>query len=788
MGSNLRIEYQEIRDSYLQSYDESTHFSDELWYKVDIHGSQGPAKNGLCEICRHIDFQYMLRNRVSINHGPIWLMKDMISARDCGFCSLVLKAIAEIEGPGPPADNVGEKPIMAQLLSDEKVYGKSDICLLALSRKVVFERAPIGEPIFIHHLSSAADAETLEGRVVMQDSIDIPHLRRCLELCEKEHPKSFGLEDDHSENLPTLRLIDVEKECIIKGSFQSRYVALSYVWGGLEQLMNTRAKDEELSKPFSLRAEHHHRLLRNTIKDAILLVRLLGERYLWVDALCIVQNAPDKLLHLATMDKIYGGAVLTIAATSGSSSDSGLPGVNPNIRPRKVKQFQCDVQGLKLAWFLPDVSITADASVWNGRAWTYQERVLAQRLMLVSDQQVFFRCIHGQDLREDLVIGNKSQDMISNIHEAGTLRGTDHLVNFQAYATVVQNFSARQLTFEWDLLNAFAGIMSYFEPRFRSDFIFGLPASELDLALLWQPLGDTSRRKNADGSPLFPSWSWAGWSAGVQYWEENNVISCLQYKDHFSGDWITMTDYRSPKSTCAQEYAALWDHSERFGWNRCSQPSQPDSYFVHPTAPKEERHAHRLLQDDSHRLNVLGLFAVITLTEQHASNGANIVKACTEHEHTICSLTICDDNGTVVGTMHVPYHQTGLLQSEIGLLRLSRTKLLGDETSVYQFGDEEVTQPENHLDTPSEAPEIVEEEPLLESNSDISTDDDILDVALDSVDFDKTQFDQAKPWCIYHVMLIARQNSGIYRRIGLGKVHVDGFARLHPELKHIALE
>ena len=517
---HLSRDYQEIRDSYLESYDEHAQFSEEPWFRSDVYRPNSTGST-LCEICQHIDFQYMLHNRVSINHGPLWLIEDMIAHRDCAFCSLVVRTISEIEGPGPPADNLDGRPIMAQLQSDQKVYGQSDICLLALCRRVVFERAPIGESIFIHHLNSAVGAETLEGRLVAQDRIDISYLRQCLELCEQSHP-SF-LEAVEEGSLPTLRLIDVEKECIVKASFQSRYVALSYVWGGLDQLMNTSLNDELLSKPFSLRAKHNQRLLRNTIKDAILLVRLLGEQYLWVDALCIVQDAPDKLLHLAAMDKIYGGACFTIAATSGSSADAGLPGVDPSTRPRNVVQSQCEVQGLTLARFLPDVSVTADASVWNERAWTYQERVLSHRLMIISDQQVFFRCTHGLDLREDLVIGSQSQDMLSQVHEASTLRGTDHFVNFQTYATAVQNFSTRSITYEWDLLNAFAGIMSYFEPRFRSEFLFGLPASELDLALLWQPVGNAARRVGQDGTPLFPSWAWIGWATGVQYWEEGAV-------------------------------------------------------------------------------------------------------------------------------------------------------------------------------------------------------------------------------------------------------------------------
>jgi len=54
----------------------------------------------------------------------------------------------------------------------------------------------------------------------------------------------------------------------------------------------------------------------------------MGERYLWVDALCIIQDdSMDKEWQIARMGSIYSSAVFTIVAACGVDADAGLPGV-----------------------------------------------------------------------------------------------------------------------------------------------------------------------------------------------------------------------------------------------------------------------------------------------------------------------------------------------------------------------------------------------------------------------------------------------------------------------------
>lgn len=73
-----------------------------------------------------------------------------------------------------------------------------------------------------------------------------------------------------------------------------------------------------------------------TIQDAITFAKQLGQRYIWIDCLCILKDDEEfksRIIH--KMDLVYGNAFMTLIAASGSDSDSGLSGIG--IPPRKSK-------------------------------------------------------------------------------------------------------------------------------------------------------------------------------------------------------------------------------------------------------------------------------------------------------------------------------------------------------------------------------------------------------------------------------------------------------------------
>lgn len=116
---------------------------------------------------------------------------------------------------------------------------------------------------------------------------------------------------------------------MVKAAIDWRYLALSYVWGSQCTLRKAIALESELAQPGSLKKHYVPR----TIYDAISLTCRLGEKYLWVDSLCIIQDdKPSMQSQILAMDKVYAIAVATIVAASGDHADSGLPGVRPGAR------------------------------------------------------------------------------------------------------------------------------------------------------------------------------------------------------------------------------------------------------------------------------------------------------------------------------------------------------------------------------------------------------------------------------------------------------------------------
>jgi hypothetical protein len=85
------------------------------------------------------------------------------------------------------------------------------------------------------------------------------------------------------------------------------------------------------------------------------------------------------------------------------------------------------------------------------------------------------------------------------------------------YRRAVEQFTVRTLSYERDVLNAFAGFLNNMS---HERCLEGLPVSTFDLALLWQPRECLRRRTE------FSSWSWAGWVGGVQWFDDQCLDGC----------------------------------------------------------------------------------------------------------------------------------------------------------------------------------------------------------------------------------------------------------------------
>ncbi|KAK1706815.1 heterokaryon incompatibility protein-domain-containing protein [Colletotrichum lupini] len=99
------------------------------------------------------------------------------------------------------------------------------------------------------------------------------------------------------------------------------YMTLSHCWGSANSLILTKSNAAELFEGIPLES------LPRLYRDAACFVRKLGVRYLWIDALCIIQTG-DGLAdwrHESTlMDKVYSHAFCNLSALSGLDSSNFL--------------------------------------------------------------------------------------------------------------------------------------------------------------------------------------------------------------------------------------------------------------------------------------------------------------------------------------------------------------------------------------------------------------------------------------------------------------------------------
>lgn len=122
-----------------------------------------------------------------------------------------------------------------------------------------------------------------------------------------------------------------------------------------------------------------------TIRDAIIVTRLLNLRFLWVDALCTAQNDPqDWAVEASQMSSVYSKAQVTIVAASASSSDEGF------LKRRNWKDRECGVPW-RTSSAAPGVVVYprliidgAYPHCWaiSDRGWTLQEQQLSWRTLV----------------------------------------------------------------------------------------------------------------------------------------------------------------------------------------------------------------------------------------------------------------------------------------------------------------------------------------------------------------------------------------------------------------------
>jgi hypothetical protein len=275
-----------------------------------------------------------------------------------------------------------------------------------------------------------------------------------------------------------------------------------------------------------------------TYRDAVYVTSRMNIKYLWIDALCIVQDwVSDKVGELSQMKSYYENADIMIAASSGHSSDDGFLSFNMQLGPKadtilsghnseQDSRYFCipcyTSSGLKDTMYLDTVprKYEANEEPLNQRAWTYQEWLLCRRALVFPSTGGFFLHCSEEKRHDDSIDFGQPFDS-SNLFLPPSFmlmpKDSGDTIISKAWFMHTREYSERQITFEADKAVAIAGIAEAYSVRASAHlgvYVAGHWSKHLMTSLHWRVFpGETRKALH----PVRPhSWSWLSVRGPIQ--------------------------------------------------------------------------------------------------------------------------------------------------------------------------------------------------------------------------------------------------------------------------------
>lgn len=339
---------------------------------------------------------------------------------------------------------------------------------------------------------------------------------------------------------PRIRLIETTPN-----QHDRRYIALSYVWGVAAQpVMLTKGTKTQLMDEIPATK------LPQTHLDAIRVARWLGICYVWIDALCIVQDdeKENKMKEISRMHLIYSHSFLTLQACRAASVHDRFLSPRVDIEEASELPYPSLQTADGSRFFIRTKVHFFNDGPTGSRAWCYEETVLSSRLLSYTKDEIRFRCM--QMSYDDT--GRISKPVTKTPHsflnpkpwytETGIPKSVWHkdltmdLLKVW-YTTLDLHYTPRLLTHPGDRLIAIGGLMRRYGERIPGAYLAGLWEIDLPWGLLWESWrgkcliiaedevmkasGQISKWRLSMMRPVgqaqkrAPSWSWAALNGAV---------------------------------------------------------------------------------------------------------------------------------------------------------------------------------------------------------------------------------------------------------------------------------
>ena len=529
----------------------------------------------LCEHCQAIDFNRIMTECYTTDvHGqhfdtplfPFGTVNEVESrASHCRFCDIVAKACNTAYVQRTPETQwwLCSEPRSVGFLESRR-----ELRVLVAKLKTIrispgggsvanhhqFEMLPAQQPLpdpsrTEEDVSAENGQSSLASQWplarVLPAFLDIHRIKQWRDLCHArhggacEHPAWL----DAGDRLAAFRLLDLQEMCIVQVDTNvPPYAVLSYVWGtsDLQHSCNTQSTN------LGVRTEALSLLnveLPQTVKDAASILSRIGLRYLWVEALCVVQDdASDQSVQAAQLRILCARAEFTMIAATNTSGTDGLS----NLRARKPQQNQRTVQ------LADDLYVTSlpspayvhafnnsdtGASPWLRYVSSLQQALTSKRLLIFNEHEISWECLQDfwceglaledPDPRADEDIP-KREKRASSRFEPGTLQSL--LFRYSGLRVLLHQNPGDYVINLTSILRCFTYVTG-------EVFHWGLPCTRFSSALTWKcstlppikispegyampdPNPEQRRRalypsRGTGGSVAhigIPSWSWLGW-------------------------------------------------------------------------------------------------------------------------------------------------------------------------------------------------------------------------------------------------------------------------------------
>lgn len=473
--------------------------------------------------------------------------------------------------------------------------------------------------------SAQNDVGHLELQSDSLHPVVIEQARAWLDNCRRNH---VGQCDNLKWSSETPRfLIEILSPDTIKLSENQKaeYAALSYCWGNMDDLSETKQKEIEQGKTYLANLDGRRKAfpvsdLPTTVRDALRIIHRMGIRFAWVDTLCIIQDKPD---DVATMHKVYSNALFTLCSCATTFATEHL------LEARPAWAYRTEPCRLGGQWLTTtDMSLTELRlrSPLADRAWTLQEERLSPRMLYISSSRIHWSCAVGHEMElrptyEEKITSTPRPVYATSDHSDEMPRPQQFLLacyegkkDLHAYwLDITKSYALRSMGKISDRLTALSGLAAkYLSASNLDEYLAGLWANDLAEGLAWR-VERVIEQDDNNLSASWPSWSWAALPL------QTAIRMNLNSKRAPSFEWIgvagTLTAGASSgiedaikrgeqvKEICVTgQMRRLWTSSSRsVHWSNFSTIVDGDERFSFTESPEQNMHS---LEPNSGRILV----------------------------------------------------------------------------------------------------------------------------------------------------------------------------------------